>query len=331
MADVIRYGVLGAGRIATGSHIPAAQRTTNSVIAAIASRDERKAQQWADRLGIAAAYGSYEALLAAPEIDAVINALPNSMHCEWTVKAAEAGKHILCEKPFALTIAEARHMIDAARANNVMLMEGFTQRFSPLFQAMSQLIATGEIGDVHIVKSELTYTLQDWEHDSRVRRDLGGGSLLDAGCYCVTTIRALVGDVPSSVQAYERVRPTHGVDELFMGLLEFPGDRLAYIASGMGQPFRFSCEVIGSSGWLHCADLFQASELQVVRGDQVEIRRYEHADRFRLQLEHFSDCILNGREPLLSPQDALDNTAVLAALKQAAQEKRAVQIDRQQA
>ena len=131
MADIVRYGVLSTAGIAVNRHVPSAQGAGNTEIAAIASRDLVKAEKWAAELGIARAHGSYEELLNDPDIDAVINPLPNSMHCEWTVRAAQAGKHILCEKPLAVTVAEARKMIGAARANGVLLVEGFTHRLNP--------------------------------------------------------------------------------------------------------------------------------------------------------------------------------------------------------
>jgi predicted dehydrogenase len=324
MADKVRYGVLSTAQIARNMHIPAARKATNTEIVVISSREKDRAQKWADELGIPRAYGSYDEVLADPEVDAIINPLPNSMHCEWTIKAAEAGKHILCEKPLAVTVAEARRMIDAAKANNVLLMEGFTHQFNPAMEFIRHTIDSGAIGEVKFVRSELTYTLQDWDTDARVKRELAGGSLYDAGCYCVNTVRAVMGAEPISVQAFERVRETHQVDSNFAGLLKFPGDRLGYIATGMESPFRFTCEVIASKGSLATANLFAGDRVSVVVGGEKEVRSFNAIDRFQVQIEHFSECVLTSQLPKLPPEDGMHNVAVLVALKEAARQGKAV-------
>ena len=327
MADKIRYGVLSTAQIARNQHIPSTQKSSNSEIIAISSRDEGRALAVASDLNIPRAYGSYEAILKDSDVDAVINPLPNSLHCEWTIKAAEAGKHILCEKPLAVTVEEAQRMIDAARANEVLLMEGFTHRFNPLMSFIRATIEAGAIGDIRFVRSELTYTLQDWENDARAKAHLAGGSLFDAGCYAVNTVRFLMGTEPVSVQAVEHIRETHQVDTRFIGLLKFPGGRLATITAGMESPFRFSCEVIGSKGSLITENLFRGDRLQVTTDKGEWIEEFEVLDRFQAQIEHFSDCILQSRQPAFPPEDGRNNVAVLIALKQAAQEGKAVKVE----
>lgn len=322
----VRYGVLSTAQIARNQHIPAAGRSEVAEIVAISSRDPGRAKHYAKELGIPKAYGSYDEVLRDPDVDAVINPLPNAMHCEWTVKAAEAGKHILCEKPLAVTIEEARRMIDAARANGVLLMEGFTTQFQPLLPYVVETIAAGTIGRVTIVRSELTYTIQDWENDSRVKPELAGGALLDAGCYCVNAIRTVMGDEPVSVQAYQHVREWVGVESTFVGLMQFPGDRVAYLATGMEQPFRAMLEVIGTEGRIEVPLLFSGTKVRVAVGGETHVETFEAGDRFRRQLDHFSTCILEGAEPKLPPIDGLRNTAALVALKRAAVEGRAVEV-----
>ena len=164
MPDIVRYGVLSTAQIALNRHLPAAQAIGNAEIAAISSRDQAKAEASATQYGIAKAYGSYQAVLDDPEIDAIINPLPNSMHCEWTVKAAQAGKHILCEKPLAVTVAQARQMIDAARANGVLLVEAFTHRLNPQLQCARRLVQQGEIGEVKLARAELTFGIRNWAY-----------------------------------------------------------------------------------------------------------------------------------------------------------------------
>jgi predicted dehydrogenase len=327
MTAKIRYGVLSTAQIARNAHIPAARKATNTEIVAISSRDLGRAQEWADKLGIPKAYGSYDEVLADPDIDAIINPLPNSMHCEWTIKSAQAGKHILCEKPFAVTVEQAQRMIGAAQAHGVKLMEGFTHRFTPLASFLRENLDSGVIGEVQLVRTELTYTIADWETDTRVKRDLAGGALLDAGCYCVNTIRYLMGDEPLGVQAYQRIHKPEQVDSTFTGTMRFPGDRFAYLVTGMEQPFRHCCEVTGTKGWVWVPNLFAADKAVVVAGGEERTVTFESTNRFQVQLEHFSDCILADRSPMLTLKDALGNTAALVALQQAAREGREVEID----
>jgi predicted dehydrogenase len=326
MADKVRYGLLSTARIGRNAHVPAAREVEEAEIVALSSRDGARAQQYAEELGIPRAYGSYEELLRDPEIDAVINPLPISMHCEWTVRAAEAGKHILCEKPFAVDVVEAQTMIDAAEANDVLLMEAFTHRYLPQQAFVRQVIAAGEIGQVRAARAELVYTIQDWEADTRASQALGGGSLMDAGCYCVSQLRLIMGDEPQRVQAVQRIKEGYGVDATFLGLLEFPGGRLAYLCTSMEQPFRGCCEVIGTEGRIEMPSLFGGEQVAVVAGGEERVQAFELFDRFAAQLAHFTRCVLGHETPLFPAEDALCNTAVLAALKRAAREGCAVSL-----
>jgi predicted dehydrogenase len=323
----VRYGVLSTAQIARNAHIPASKLASNAEIVALSSRDIKRAQEWAAKLEIPRAYGSYADLLADPEIDAVINPLPNSMHCDWTVQAAEAGKHVLCEKPLAVTVEEAQRMIDAASANNVKLMEGFTHRFTPLAAFLQETIDSGVIGEVKLVRTELTYTIRDWQNDTRTKRELAGGALWDAGCYCVNTIRYLMGSEPLSVQAYRHIREPQQVDSTFTGLLRFPGDRLACVVTGMEQPFRHCCEVTGTKGWIWAPNLFAADKATVLADGEQRTVTFENVNRFQVQLEHFSKCILEDGPPLLTWDDSRGNTATLIALQHAAREVREIEIN----
>jgi predicted dehydrogenase len=322
--DVIRYGVLSTAQIARNAHIPAAQEATNSEIVALSSRSKVKADKWAAELGIPKAYGSYDQLLADPEVDAVINPLPNSMHCEWTVKAAEAGKHILCEKPLAVTVDEAQRMIDAAQANDVLLMEGFTQHFLPHLEYARQVLDAGEIGDLRLLRAELVYTLRDWENDSRAQADLAGGALWDAGCYCVNTIRSVVRSEPIEVQALQTMHPEAGVDATFTGLLLFPGGVTAFMCTSMEMPFRGSCEIVGTLGRIDVPSLFGGDKVVVTAGGEERVITFEPTNRFARQMAHFSGCILSGRPVKRPPVDGLRNTAALVALKRSAETGRTV-------
>jgi xylose dehydrogenase (NAD/NADP) len=326
MAEKVRYGLLSTARIGRNAHVPAALKVDEAEIVALSSRDRARAQQYAEELGIPCAYGSYEELLRDPEIDAVINVLPISMHCEWTIRAAEAGKHVLCEKPFATTVAEARTMIEAAAANGVLLMEAFTHRYLPQQAFVRRAIAAGEIGEVRAARAELVYTIHDWDADTRASQALGGGSLMDAGCYCVSQLRLIMGAEPLRVQAAQRIKEGYGVDATFLGLLEFPGGRLAYLCTSMEQPFRGCCEVIGTEGRIEMPSLFGGEQVVVTAGGEERVQAFAPFDRFAAQLAHFTRCVQGREEPLFPVEDALRNTAVLAALKRAAQEGRSVSL-----
>ncbi len=325
MADIVRYGVLSTAQIALTRHLPAAQALDNSAIVAISSRDQARAEECAAAHGIAKAYGSYQALLDDPDIDAIINPLPNSMHCEWTIKAAKAGKHVLCEKPFAMTVGEARWMIDAAQTSGVLLAEAFTHRLNPQLQCARRLVQQGEIGEVKLARAELTFALRDWEGDVRTRADLGGGALSDAGCYCVSAIRFALNAEPVAAQGFQHLR--NGVDATFTGLLRFPGDCVAYIATGMEEHFRCVLEVVGSQGAILVPNMFdERAEVRIAIGNVERVEKFMGPDRFQVQLERFSNCILQGKEPEFPPEDGLKNVATLCALKKAADTATPVEI-----
>ena len=325
MTNVVRYGLLGAAQIALNRHLPAAQAIGNAEIAALSSRDPAKAEASAAQCGIAKAYGSYQAVLDDPEIDAVINPLPNSMHCEWTVKAAQAGKHILCEKPLAITVAQVRQMIDAAQANEVLLTEAFTHRLNPQLQCARRLVQQGEIGEVKLARAELTFGIRDWATDIRAKRELGGGALWDAGCYCVSAVRFVLNAEPVAAQAFQHLR--QGVDATLAGLLRFPGDRVAYIAAGMEEPFRCVLEIVGSHGAVRVPNMFdEQAAVHIAIGNDERVETFSGPDRFQVQLERFSSCILQGKTPEFPPEDGLKNVAALQALKQAAESGSLVEV-----
>ena len=325
MEQTIRWGLLGASRIARNKHIPATAEATGAEIVAIASRDQAKADAWAAEFSIPTAYDSYDALLADPAVDAVLITLPNSLHAPWTIKAARAGKHILCEKPLATTAQEARAMIAAADEAGVVLMEGFWIRFHPQLPFIRETIAAGTIGEIRLIRAELTYTITDWGGDSRTRADLGGGALFDAGCYCVHIIRHLVGAEPQAATGFQRVHPDCGVDSTFTGLLDFDEGRMGYLATSMEAPFRVCCEIIGTTGRIHTNSLFAASTVTIAAAGQPDrVETFEPGTGMRAQLEHVSSCIRDGTAPEITAADSIGNAATLEALKRAAETGQAV-------
>ncbi|NOZ20320.1 MAG: Gfo/Idh/MocA family oxidoreductase [Planctomycetes bacterium] len=330
MADKVRYGVISTAKIGRTALIPGAQKTTNSEVVAISSRDKSKAEECAKELGIPKAYGSYDEVLHDPDVDAVIAPLPNALHCEWAVKAAEAGKHILCEKPLAVTVEEAQQMIDAAKANHVLLMEAFMYRFHPQHTFVKKKLASGAVGDIKIVRAEFSYFLGDWETNIRASGEMRGGGLMDVGCYAVNALRFLMGDEPVSVQAYHRFDETHGVDGTFVGILKFPGGRMGILCSGMEEFGRNRYEIIGTEGMIDVPRAFtggsRGATVTVVSGKDSQTETFEDINQYQAEIEHFSGCILNGKEPMLTPEDAKKNTAVIVALKHAARKEKAVPV-----
>ena len=326
--DVVRYGIISTAQIALDRHMPAARESANSNIVAISSRDGAKARRVAEEHGIPRWYGSYDALIVDPDVDAVINPLPNSMHCEWSIKAAEAGKHILCEKPLAVTVDETRRMIDAASANNVVLVEAFTHRWNPHLRMARKLIAEGAIGQVTSLTSALTFPIAEPKGNVRFSPELAGGSLLDAGCYAVYACRFVLGEEPRRVAGFAYDRGGYGVDTTFTGLVEFPNGAVAHIGSSMEQPRRCELVAIGSKGRIEIPNMFDDSGPIIIRvGDDKRIEATPAPDRFRVQLDEFSECVLTGKPPEFPPEDGLLNTAVLVALLAAAREGVVVDVE----
>ena len=318
--DIVRYGIISTAQIALNEHVPAARESSSSEVVAISSRDESKARRAAVELGIPRWYGSYDALITDPDVDAVIVPLPNSMHCEWSVKAAEAGKHVLCEKPLAVTVDEARRMIDAARANDVVLIEAFAHRWNPHLRAARRLIAEGAIGKVTGLSSALTFYAQP-EGNIRFSPELAEGSLMDAGCYPVSACRFVLGEEPTRAVGFAYDRGGYGVDTTFAGLLEFPSGAVAHVDSSMDQRWRCELIAIGSEGRIEVPEMFdEEGPIVIMTGDDRRVETTPAPSRFRVQLDALSESILTGKPPEFSAEDGLRNTAVLVALRESARE-----------
>ena len=314
----VKYGILSTSQIGRYAHVPAFAEADNATLVARASRTQERAARYADALGIPRSYGSYEQLLASDDIEAVIVPLPNAMHCEWTVKAAEAGKHVLCEKPLAMTTTECRRMIDACRTNGVLLLEGFHHQFTPMMTRLKGIVGDGTIGEPLVLRAELTYTVSDWKHDVRVNSDLGGGALYDAGCYCVNTVRSILGAEPAEASGFARTHPLNSVDAGFSGLLRFREGQIAYVATSQEQPYRWPLEIVGTEGAVFTPDVFSAGEITIRTPEGTEVERFEPINRFAAQLEHFSRAVRDAWNLRVGPEDATRNTAVLVALQTSA-------------
>jgi len=326
--DIVRYGLISTAQIALTKHLPAARGSKNSEIVSISSRGESKARAAADQHGIPSWYGSYEELLADPDLDAVINPLPNSMHCEWTIKAAEAGKHVLCEKPLSVTVDEARRMIDSAKSNDVVLVEAFTHRWNPHMRTARRLIAEGAIGYVTGMDSSLTVSVTEPEGPTRYSKELAGGTLMDGGCYAVYACRFALGAEPIRAAGMAYDSGGYGVETTFTGLLEFPGGAIARVSSSFEQTRRIELTVFGSEGRISIPNMFDDSgPIIVTQGDERRVEATPAPDRFRVQLEEFSDCVLTGKAPEFPAEDGMRNMAAIVALLSAARARRVVEVE----
>ncbi len=318
----VRWGVLGAADIAVRQVIPAMQRGRLSRIVALASRDAAKADAAARSLGIPRAHGSYEALLADPDVDAVYVPLPNHLHVPWSVRAAAAGKHVLCEKPIACTAAEARELLAARDRAGVLVGEAFMVRTHPQWLRVRELVAAGRIGELRLVHGHFSYYRRDPD-DVRSKPEYGGGVLLDIGCYPVTLSRWLYGAEPLEVAAVLERDPEFRVDRLVSALLRFPAGQASFTVAGQAAHHQ-RMQLLGTTGRIeveipfnpppdHRARVF-VDDGRDLRGAGIETVTFEPVNQFTLQGDRFSEAV-RGRGPVPVPlEDAVANMAVLDAL-----------------
>ncbi len=330
--EAVRYGLISTSQIGVNAHLPASLDSKNSEIVSISSRTASKAKAAAGEHGIARWYGSYDEQLADPEIDAVINALPINMHCEWTIKAAEAGKHILCEKPLATTATDCQRMIDAANSNNVLLVEGFTHRWNPHLRKARELIANGAIGKVVTVTAVGCSHRTSPEDLTSVRysAELEHGALREVGSYAVYATRFVLSAEPVRVNGMAYDSGDWGIDTTFCGLMEFADGAVAHVTSSMEHSdFHFQITIDGREGRIEIPSMFEDSGPIIIKspdGENQQIIATPAPNRFTAQLNEFSECVLTGKSPEFPPEDGLRNTAVLEALREAASSGRSVPI-----
>jgi D-xylose 1-dehydrogenase (NADP+, D-xylono-1,5-lactone-forming) len=319
---VTTWGIISTADI-NRKVIPGAKESPKVDLVAVASRDQARAEEYAREWDIERAYGSYDALLADPEIEAVYISLPNTMHVEWSIKSLEAGKHVLCEKPLTREPEEADAAFDAADRAGRFLMEAFMYRHNPQTKKLRALIDEGAIGELRMIRSAFSYSLYDPEN-IRLRTDVEGGALMDVGCYCVSGSRLAAGE---PVSAYGQAwYGESGTDWVFTGSLRFPDNVLATFDCGTAMPERDELEVIGSEGSLFLDDPWHCvvPVIEHRRAGGVERIELDPADSYRLQLENLSDAIRGEGEPLLGREDALGQARALAALHRSAQTGEAV-------
>ena len=318
----VRWGVLGAANIAVEKVIPAMMRSARSRVVAIASRSEAKAIGAAKRLGIPRAYATYEALVADPEIDAIYNPLPNHLHVPWSIRAAEAGKHVLCEKPIALSAAEATELRAARDRTGVLIGEAFMVRTHPQWLETRRIVESGRIGQLTLVSGHFSYYRRD-PSDIRSRPEFGGGALMDIGCYPVTLARWLFRAEPVEVIAQIERDPDFGVDRLASALMRFPTGQATFSCSGQLVPFQ-RMEIFGTRGRIEVEIPFNAPPDRSCRifvddgsglgGLAAETIEFPAVDQYSLQADQFSEAIRGKGAVPVSIDDAVASMAVIDAL-----------------
>jgi predicted dehydrogenase len=314
----IKWGILSTARIGLEKVIPAMQNSDLCEVTAIASRGAKRAKEAAHKLGIAKSYGSYEALLADPEIEAVYNPLPNHLHVSWSIQALRAGKHVLCEKPLGLNVPDIEKLAaEAEKHPELKVMEAFMYRFHPQWIQVKEWVNRGEIGELKAVDSFFSYFNTDAEN-IRNQPEFGGGGLMDVGCYCISVSRFLFDDEPKQVHGFLKLDPDFEVDYLASGVMRFEKGTATFSCSTQLHRHQF-VKVFGTEGTIEIPLPFNAdpdleTELFITRNSVKKIVRVPPANQYTLQADAFSKSILQGR-PVPTPlKDALSNMRVIDAL-----------------
>lgn len=322
----LRIGVMSTAHIGVRHVIPAMQTAARCDVVAIASRDAERARAVAADFGIPKAHGSYEALLADEGVDAVYIPLPNHLHAEWTIAAAEAGKHVLCEKPLGISSVEAREMIDACRNGGVTLMEAFMYRLHPSWVAVREMVASGRVGSLVAVQSWFSYFNDDPENIRNVAA-YGGGALLDIGCYCINQSRMLLGGEPVAVSAAQKRDPHSGVDVLTSGLLEFEKGVAAFTCCTRCQADQ-RVHIYGTDGRISVEVPFNIPADRPTRvfltagaGATTETFTFGPVDKYVIQAEEFTAAVLDGTEVPIPPADSVANLEVIERVVAAARRR----------
>jgi D-xylose 1-dehydrogenase (NADP+, D-xylono-1,5-lactone-forming) len=315
----LRLGVLGAAKIALGGIMPAAARTEKVEVAAVATRGGKRSREVRQAAPEAELFEDYDSLLENASVEAVYIPLPNSMHVEWTLKAIEAGKHVLCEKPFALEGEGAARAVEAAERAGSTLMEGFMFRLHPQTLRLRELLSEGAVGGVRQAVAQFGHRLDD-PTDVRGIGSLGGGSLGDVGCYCVSALRLAFGSEPRRASAFARF-DEEGADRELAGVLEFDSG-VGIVSSSISSARRERMEVVGEDGRISLDAPFRADKaggtMEIMRGGETSTETFEAADPYRVELEEFAAAVREGREPAVGPREILGNARAIGALLESA-------------
>jgi xylose dehydrogenase (NAD/NADP) len=309
----IRFGLIGAGRIARNQIAPAIHAATGATLYATASRDLTRAEATKPER----AYDSYDALLRDPSVDAVYIATHNGLHKELSIAAMRAGKHVICEKPLAMNARDCEEMTRVAESTGMRLAEAFMYRHHPQIARAQELVRSGAIGDVMAVEASFRFPLSNVD-DVRMNAEWGGGSLLDVGCYCVSASRLFLGDSPIAMKAMAAIHPAKHVDVSLQGVLEYDGGRYAIISCGFDSGVNQKVVVSGTAGVLEMEQPFKSwmgrVRMLVRTKDGEESIEFEAANTFAREVDDLAGAIVEGREPLVGPGDAMANMRILDRL-----------------
>ncbi len=320
-ANALRIGLLGAARIAPMALIKPAKGSAEVVVAAVAARDTWRAKAFAAKHDIARVHESYETLIADPDLDAIYNPLPNSLHGRWTRAALATGKHVLCEKPFTANAAEAREIAELAAKSDRVVMEAFHYRYHPLALRIEQIIAAGELGKLERVEATLCYPLLKFS-DIRYNYSLAGGATMDAGCYAVHMARTFGGGTPEVVSAQAKLRDPQ-IDRAMTAELRFPGGHTGRVRCAMWSSdlLQISARVVGDHGELRVLNPVMPQffhRLSVRSADGRRVERFSRRTSYAYQLDAFAAAVLRGETVKTTPNDAVENMTVIDAIYRAA-------------
>jgi predicted dehydrogenase len=321
----VRWGVLGVANIAVKKVIPAMQAGELCEITAIASRDHAKAETAAKQLDIPKAYGSYEEMLADPEIDAVYNPLPNHLHLPWSARAAEAGKHVLCEKPIGLNAAEARELLAVRDRTGVVIGEAFMVQTHPQWVRIMELVRTGRIGQLRSAIGSFGYFNRDPQNVRNIR-EIGGGALMDIGCYPIKTSRMVFGEEPVRVSGTVVRDPDFGTDIVASALLEYPSGHCAFTCGTQSVPNQ-GMQFFGTTGRIEVEIPFNALPASRIRidtgvdliGSGITVEEFAPCNQYTIQGDAFSRAIRENTRPPVPLEDAFQNMAVIDAIFRSAE------------
>ena len=323
----LRWGVLSTAKIGREKVIPALQRSAHNQVLAICSRDAQSARQIADELQIERAYGTYEELLADPDIDAIYNPLPNHLHVDWSIKALQAGKHVLCEKPLGLNTADAQRLVDAAQAHpHLKVMEAFMYRFHPQWQLAKQMVDEGRIGKLHAVHSHFSYNNREADN-IRNKPEWGGGALLDIGCYSISLSRWLFNEEPTQVLGQITPMPGQDVDCLTSAIMEFSAGSASFTAATKIEPIQYA-EAIGDEGSLYLERPFYndsnepVQRLRVTRNRVQEVIEVPDRNHYGAMADAFALSIFNNSQVPTPLADAIANMRAIDAIFKSAAERK---------
>ncbi len=318
----VNWGILSSANIGIKAVAPAILASTNGRLVAVGSRDVRHAEELYSFAPGVRIYDGYDGIINDPAIEAVYIPLPNSLHAEWSIKALEAGKHVLCERPLASTLREAEEMANAARATNVLLMEACAYRFHPQIVWALEQIHAGLLGPVRLVRGSFSVDMRAYPDNIRLNPELAGGSLMDVGCSPVNFCRAVYMQPARSLAARVHTTSPVGVDMATNAVLDFGEGRFGLIDASFELPLRQFVEVVGEAGSITIPVPFTPGNHDVVvfvtKNGRMTEQNFSHVDQYQLEVEHFAACVRTQQEPALSLSETLENMATLEAIYQAA-------------